>query len=154
MNEASLVRGGAASLGTLAEAALGERPGEALDSPVTIAAIRRGLPVGEFEELREMLGLTSEAMATKIGISPATLARRRQAREPLDPAHSDRVVRFARLYWQAAAFFDFNEAAAREWLKRPQRAFDGETPLDYAETEAGAREVEHVLGRLEQGVYL
>jgi putative toxin-antitoxin system antitoxin component (TIGR02293 family) len=119
-----------------------------------IAAIRKGLPLGEFDELRDMLGLTVEVMAAKVGISTATLARRRQAREPLDPSHSDRVVRYARLYWQATEFFDFDEAAAKAWLTRPQRALGDETPLDYADTEAGAREVEHVLGRLETGVYL
>jgi len=29
----------------------------------------------------------------------------------------------------------------------------GETPLEYAETEVGAREVEDLLGRIEYGVY-
>ncbi len=125
-----------------------------LDSPETIALIRNGMPLSEFDALREMLGLTVEAMAAKVGISVATLARRRHSGDGLDPGHGDRVVRYARLYWRAAEFFEMNEEAARAWLTRPARAFGGETPLDYADTEAGAREVEHVLGRLEHGVYL
>ena len=33
------------------------------------------------------------------------------------------------------------------------RALGGATPLDFAKTEPGAREVENVLGRLEHGVF-
>lgn len=124
-----------------------------LDTPTMMAAIRAGLPVAEFDALREMLGLTVEALAQKIGISVATLARRRHDRAPLDPAHGDRVVRYARIYWQAAQLFDFREELARNWLRRPARALEGETPLDFAETEPGAREVENLIGRLEHGVY-
>ena len=45
------------------------------------------------------------------------------------------------------------EAAARDWLAKPARALDGETPIEHADTEAGAREVENLIGRLEHGVY-
>lgn len=48
------------------------------DSPAQcVERIMAGLPVGEFDSLREMLGLTVEEMAQKIGISTATLSRRR-----------------------------------------------------------------------------
>lgn len=124
-----------------------------LDTPEMMAAIRAGLPVAEFDALREMLGLTVEELAQKIGISVATLARRRHDRAPLDPAHGDRVVRYARLFWLAAQLFDYRDETARDWLRRPARALGGETPLDYAETEPGAREVENLIGRLEHGVY-
>ena len=46
-----------------------------------------------------------------------------------------------------------DEAAAREWLKSPAVAFGGESPLSFADTEIGAREVEILLGRLEHGVF-
>jgi putative toxin-antitoxin system antitoxin component (TIGR02293 family) len=68
------------------------------DPAAMIDRIMSGLPVLEFDALRELLGLTVEDMARKIGISVATLSRRRQHREPLDPAHGDRIMRYARLY--------------------------------------------------------
>ncbi len=43
--------------------------------------------------------------------------------------------------------------AARQWLKSPQRGLGGVIPLDYAQTETGAREVENLLGRIDYGVY-
>jgi putative toxin-antitoxin system antitoxin component (TIGR02293 family) len=117
------------------------------------ARVRAGLPIAEVEALRELLGLTVEGLAGRIGISIATLSRRRQSGEPLDPAHSDRVLRFARLFRLAAELHDGDEDAARAWLTKPAPALDGESPLDHAGTEAGAREVEDLIGRLEYGVY-
>jgi len=115
--------------------------------------VRAGLPVADFDALRELLGVTAESLAQKVGLSIATLSRRRQSGEPLDAALSDRLLRFARLFRLATALHDGDEDAAREWLAKPARALDGETPLDRADTETGAREVENLIGRLEHGVY-
>lgn len=124
------------------------------DPAAVVDRIMNGLPVLEFDALRELLGLTVEDMARKIGISVATLSRRRQHREPLDPAHGDRIMRFARLYWLAVELHDGDAATARAWLRRPAVALKGRTPLDFAESETGAREVEHLIGRIEYGVYV
>jgi putative toxin-antitoxin system antitoxin component (TIGR02293 family) len=125
----------------------------AVSATTAVTRIRSGLHVREFDTLREFLGLTVESMAAKIGISVATLSRRRRKHEPLDAAHSDRVMRYARLFRLATELHDGDEAAARAWLVSPARALDGETPLNFADTEAGAREVEQLIGRLEFGVY-
>jgi putative toxin-antitoxin system antitoxin component (TIGR02293 family) len=116
--------------------------------------ILAGLPVEEFDTLREMLGLSVDQMAVKIGVSVATLSRRRAKRQALDRDHSDRLMRYARLYWQAVDFFEGDAATARNWLARPARGLGGRSPLEFAETEMGAREVEDLIGRLEHGVYV
>lgn len=124
------------------------------DSPAEcVARIMAGLPVEEFDSLREMLGLTVDEMAKKIGISTATLSRRRAKKEPLDRDHSDRLMRYARLYWLSVGLFEGDLATGRDWLARPARALGGRTPLEFAETEMGAREVENLIGRIEHGVY-
>ena len=129
--------------------------GETIETPgYWVARVQAGLPVEEFDILRSMLGLSVEKLAALIGISVATLSRRRATKQPLDRDHSDRLVRYARLFWQAVAFFDGDESAARDWLARPARGLGGATPLDFAETEIGAREVEDLIGRLEYGVYV
>ena len=46
-----------------------------------------------------------------------------------------------------------SEENARRWLTSPQFGLGGAVPLEYAETEVGAREVEDLLGRIEHGVY-
>lgn len=127
--------------------------GRRLPAGEAAARVKTGLPVAELDALRELLGLTMENLAHRIGISIATLSRRRQSGQPLDANHSDRVLRFARLFRLATELYDGDEDAARVWLSKSARGLDGETPLDHAETEAGAREVEDLIGRLEHGVY-
>jgi putative toxin-antitoxin system antitoxin component (TIGR02293 family) len=61
-------------------------------------------------------------------------------------------VRFARLLKLAADLFGGVEKG-RAWLKFPQRGLGGAVPLDYAQTEIGAREVERLLGRIQYSVY-
>ena len=43
--------------------------------------------------------------------------------------------------------------SAAEWLKTPNLSLGDKTPLEYADTEVGAREVENLLGRIDYGVY-
>lgn len=129
------------------QAAYAENPAGLVDR------ILAGLPVEEFDALRAMLGLPVEVMAAKIGISVATLSRRRAKKQPLDRDHSDRLMRYARLYWMAVDYFG-EPATARDWLARPARGLAGRSPLEFAETEMGAREVEDLIGRLEHGVYV
>ncbi len=116
-----------------------------------LVRIRQGLPVDEFEALSAMLEMPPEAFAQVLGISRSTLMRRRKAGR-LDMQESDRLVRYARLFGQAVHVLREEPAAAR-WMKRSARALGGETPLQFAETEIGAREVERVLGRIEHGVF-
>ena len=116
-----------------------------------IAAIGAGLPVAELEVLRASLDLPMEKLASKLGISIATI-QRRKVQGRLDPVESDRVMRFARLMGKAVSVFG-NEEDARRWLSAAQFGLGGAVPLDYAKTEVGAREVENLLGRIEHGVY-
>lgn len=129
--------------------------GEAIDTqwPPSrlIASIKAGLPMGELEELRAALGLPMEKLAPLLGISKATL-HRRKAVGKLGSVESDRVVRLARLLGMAG-FVMASEEAGRQWLCSPQVGLGGAVPLEYAETELGAREVENLLGRIEHGVY-
>jgi putative toxin-antitoxin system antitoxin component (TIGR02293 family) len=120
-------------------------------APYLIERVRVGLPLSEFHVMQEMLGVTEERLGGLLGMSRATLHRRKKG-GTLEPAESDRLVRFARLASLASQTLG-GIVAARSWLSAPAFAFHGECPLDYADTEMGAREVEALLGRLEHGVF-
>ncbi len=116
-----------------------------------IRRIQKGLPFAELEALRKDLDLPLDQLAGKLSISRATLHRRKNAGR-LSPDESDKVMRFSRLLEQATDLFGSLERG-RAWLKFPQYGLGGAVPLDYAGTEAGAREVENLLGRIKYSVY-
>lgn len=135
-------------------AAPASRPGvrrRRMDPSETVATIRAGLPMVEFEGLQELLGLSAEGLAGYLGISRSTLVRRRKSGR-LDMQESDRLLRYARLYARAEEVLG-GAGSAREWLRAPARALGFASPLEFAETEAGSREVENLLGRIEHGVF-
>jgi putative toxin-antitoxin system antitoxin component (TIGR02293 family) len=116
-----------------------------------IRQIQKGLRFTELETLQDSIDLPFEQLAAKLAISRSTLQRRKAAGR-LSPDESDKVIRYSRLVRQAADFFGDIEKA-RAWLKHPQYGLGGAVPLDYARTEAGAHEVENLLGRMKYGVY-
>ena len=116
-----------------------------------IRKIQKGLRFSELETLQNSIDLPFEQLAAKLAISRSTLQRRKAAGR-LSPDESDKVMRLSRLLEHATNVFGDIERA-RAWLKFPQRGLGGAIPLDYAETEVGAREVDNLLGRIEYSVY-
>ncbi len=66
---------------------------------------------------------------------------------------SQRTERLARVVALAEALWE-NEREARAFLNRPHPLLEGETPLDVARTELGARRVERLLHDVEHGLSL
>jgi putative toxin-antitoxin system antitoxin component (TIGR02293 family) len=116
-----------------------------------IRQIQKGLRFSELETLQSSIDMPFEQLAAKLCISRSTLQRRKAAGR-LSPDESDKVMRLSRLLEHATNVFGDIEKA-RAWLKFPQRGLGGAVPLDYAETEVGAREVDNLLGRIDYGVY-
>ena len=115
-----------------------------------IDALKRGLPASRIDALTDILGVPTARVADVLSIALSTLGRRRKAGR-LDRDESERAYRLARLVDRAADVFGSVEDGV-EWMRRPQFALGGATPLAFADTEPGAREVEHVLGRIAHGV--
>ena len=106
-----------------------------------------GLPFGELEVLCKQLDLSMSELTSKLGFNRFT-RHRRQGSDRLTVDESAEVVRFARLLGQAVHLFGSLEEA-RRWLKQPQAELGGAIPLDCAQSEDGARQVESLLGRLQ-----
>ena len=80
------------------------------------------------------------------------MTRRLSQRSRLTAAESARTVRLARVYANAVEMIGDDKKAA-QWLRTPNRALGGERPVDQLDTDAGARQVEDILGRIAYGVY-
>ena len=122
------------------------------DLPGIVEKIKKGLPYSAIDRLQKNTGFTIAQIMDLVQIAPRTLARRK-GEGRFTPDESDRLIRAARVYARALDLFDGDPSRATEWLSRAARAFGGVTPLEMARTEVGAQEVEHLIGRLEHGVF-
>jgi len=114
--------------------------------------IETGFPEAVLSRVKGVLGLTDREAARTLRISEKTIGRLRGApSKRLSPAASDRLYRIARLYALAEEVLESADAA-RGWLREPRAGLGNRTPLDLMGTEAGAREVEDLLLRIEHGV--
>ena len=120
--------------------------------PELLGLVRAGLQYNSLESFVRKARFPREEAISLVQISPRTLARRKE-KGRLSPEESDRLVRAARIVSQARRLFEGNAEAANRWLKSSQQALGGSTPLEYAQTEIGAREVEALIARLEHGVF-
>jgi putative toxin-antitoxin system antitoxin component (TIGR02293 family) len=94
----------------------------------------------------------SEDEVFALVVPKRTLARRRAANERLTVEETDKTLRLARIAVQAERVFGAPEKAHR-WLRKAKRELQGETPLAYLASEAGARVVEEMLFRIEHGIF-
>lgn len=113
--------------------------------------VRSGLPVAALNSLMACLQLSRDELSHVLSVPQRTLTRRRQE-ERLTAVESDRLVRLARVAHHAIDVLG-TTTKATSWLRTPNRALGGEIPMTLLDTEIGSRQVEEVLGRLEQGVY-
>ena len=95
-------------------------------------------------------GLTDEEVYSLV-VPRRTLTHRRARREALSRDESDRVVRVARVVALCEEVFGERERGWR-WLRDAKRQFKGRAPLDLLATEAGARLVEELLYRIDDGM--
>ena len=123
-----------------------------VELPKLLAAVQNGLPFRAYERLLKNTALPNENLLRLIDVPKRTLLRRRsEGRFSRD--ESDRLVRAARVFGAALSLFEGDREASLAWLEEPQPALGGAIPLDIARSEVGAREVEDLAYRLEQGVF-
>jgi len=123
----------------------------ATDTRKIVRQVRAGFPFACLARFQKSSRLPWEKIACFVSIPQRTLTRR-QNEGRLQPDESDRVWRASLIYDLSLDLFEGNAEAAQRWLQTPQPGLGGEVPIEFASTEAGAREVEHLIGRLEHGV--
>jgi putative toxin-antitoxin system antitoxin component (TIGR02293 family) len=107
------------------------------------------LPADVIDGLRQS-GVTDEEVYELV-VPRRTLTHRRARREALSRDESDRAVRLARTAALATEVFGDSERAWR-WLRASKRQFRRRRPIELLATEAGARLVEDLLYRIDEGM--
>jgi putative toxin-antitoxin system antitoxin component (TIGR02293 family) len=110
-----------------------------------------GLEVGTLDRLIAA-GFTKQELFELV-IPQRTLTHRKGKVARLSRDESDRVVRLARIFTFALEVFG-NRDNTWHWLRTPKLLFDNKAPLDLLDTEAGAREVEEELIRIDEGMFI
>ena len=111
-------------------------------------AVRQRLPLVALKGLAQA-GLTEQEIERFV-IPQRTRRHRADKKQPLTIEESDRAVRLLRTQTVAEDTFGRKEKA-NAWLRRPLSELNGETPLDTAQTEAGARLIETILAKIAWG---
>lgn len=123
--------------------------GGAVRSQTDLAlAVRRRLPLAALKGL-EQAGLSDQEIQRFV-IPSRTRRHRQEKNQPLTVEESDKAVRLVRVQTIAEEAFGDHDKA-RVWLRKPLTALGGETPLEIAQTESGARVIETVLGKIAWG---
>jgi putative toxin-antitoxin system antitoxin component (TIGR02293 family) len=107
------------------------------------------LATGAIERLLHS-GVTEDEVYTLI-VPRRTLAHRHARREALSRDESDRAVRLARIAALAEQVFG-DRGRAWRWLRATKRQFTGRSPLQLSGTGAGARLIEELLYRIDEGM--
>jgi putative toxin-antitoxin system antitoxin component (TIGR02293 family) len=111
-------------------------------------AVRNRLPLATLKGLT-LAGLSDQEIE-KFVIPQRTRRHRADKQQPLTIDESDRAVRLLRVQSLAEDTFGDKDKANR-WLRRPLTELSGETPLNVAQTETGARVIETILGKIAWG---
>ena len=110
-----------------------------------------GLPAEAVRHLAESTGTTLTQLQDVTLIDRSTFSRRIKQHARLKADESDRVARVARL--AALAIEALGKDAALRWLREPNAALGRRVPLGMLGTDARARQVEQIIGRIEHGVF-
>src|SRR5271166_2786200 len=111
-------------------------------------AVRNRLPLSVLKGL-SAAGLTEQEIERFV-IPQRTRRHRAEKRQPLTVDESDRAVRLLRIQTLAEETFR-NKGKADQWLRRKLTELGGESPFVIAQTEAGARVIESILGKIAWG---
>ena len=114
-------------------------------------AVISGLPALAVRRLAESTGTTLRELQEITHIDKSTFSRRVKQRALLKADESDRVARVARV--AALAIEALGHDAGLQWLRKPNMALGDRIPLGMLGTDAGARQVEQIIGRIEHGVF-
>ena len=128
------------------------RTGQAWSELELAHLIAEGIPTSAVNDVVDEGVITREEV-TRLIVRRRTLAHRKRRGEKLSRDESDRFARVLHLHQLARRVFDNDGTKVGTWLRAPNRALSGATPLDLVVTSAGARLAEDVLLRIEHGVY-
>ena len=116
-----------------------------------VALVRQGISAKAVDAALRVLGMGQTELSRALDIPERTLARRKKE-GVLSRDESGKLVRLAQVVERAVEVFE-DERVALNWLKSPNAALGGSSPLSLLDTDLGSVAVTRTLGRIEHGVF-
>lgn len=116
-----------------------------------IETIKEGISKEELENLKEQTGIDYNILSKVLAVTKATL-HNKKGKARFDSFISERILLLADIYSYGYTVFKERDKF-NKWMKAPNRAIGGETPLSLTETVYGMEEVKNLIGRIDYGVY-
>ena len=116
-----------------------------------VSLIRQGIPSAAVDSLATTLAISQAELATALAIPDRTLTRRKKE-GTLNSEESAKLLQLARVVKRADEVFGAIERAL-DWLKSPNAACSGATPLSLLDTDIGTESVLDTPGRIEHGIF-
>lgn len=120
-----------------------------VSGPALVDRLNVGVKASVFASLAAAIDVPAASLAKALGLSARTLRNR----ERLTADETERAYRAYRVLVRASEVLG-SEEGAREWMRTPQPALGGRTPLSMLVRDVGAQEVLNTLGAIEDGGYL
>ncbi len=110
-----------------------------------------GISKQSFEHFKQRAKLDYNQTAELLSVARNTLINKKGT-ETFDTSISEKLISLSEVYTHGFNVFG-DENAFISWLKTPNTALGMITPFSLLKTQYGRQEVQHVLGRIEWGVY-
>lgn len=114
--------------------------------------IRAGLPGSALAVLKFTFGFDNKRLGEMIGVRGDKTVAQRLTSEHLPAIESDRAFRLLRLFSEAVRAFDDDWEEAAQWFREPSVRLGGARPMDFVDTDEGARLVSNTLIAIDHGL--
>ena len=111
----------------------------------------KGVPKTSLLHLAKYMGLSIKQMAKLLTVTERTIQRYSEERN-FNPMVSEQILQIAEVAARGTNVFSSQEKFL-SWIKQPNRALSGRTPLSLLGSRFGTEMVLDELGRIEHGVF-
>jgi len=128
-----------------------DKPESQMTALEKMGIVRVGVTKNALEQLKTKTDLDYDKLAKILYVARATLINKKGA-EKFSQSLSEKIVGLADIYSYGYEVFE-EEDSFNQWMFRPNRALNGETPFDLMDNQFGREEVRALIGRIDYGVY-
>jgi len=126
-------------------------PENHLSSFEKMKVVRDGISKKDLESLKAKTDMDYTVLAKTLSVTRATLINKKK-NEKFGPSLSEKILDIAGLYAYGFEVFE-NEMAFKKWMSTPNRALNGQPPIDWIDNQFGRDEIRNIIGRINYGVH-